>query len=309
MALFVVELAGSAIILLVASQIVFKQVSNIANALRVPSFVVSLLLVAFSTSIPELFVGVTSAIQGTPSFSLGDIFGSNIVNLTFISGLVILLGRKEITLPENISSKLLLSTFAIASAPVFLILDGTLSRFDGLLLLTIYFLYLFFIISGHRKTFDSQRKDADLSRSLTLFFVGAAFLIASSEAIIRVASGISHDFHITPFIVGVFAIAFSTSLPELTFGLRSAFQRTPELSLGDVVGSSAVNASGILGLVAFMHPITPLALDGVLLTGFFGIFVFLVFFLLVGRGKVKASRGAILLILYLIFASFNLAAR
>ena len=304
----VLGLTGCALVLLFASKIVYKEIIAIAKALQVPVFVVSLLLVAFSTSIPELFVGITSAIQGTPAFSLGDIFGSNIVNLTFIAGLVMVLGRKEIALPHDISSKLLLSTFAIASAPVFLLLDGTLSRFDGVLLLGAYALYVFFIVSDRHHVYTSftRKNNGGLFRSLMIFLVGVGLLVISAEMIVHIASNMSKALYITPFVIGVFAIAFSTSLPELAFGLRAALQRTPELSLADLVGSSAVNASGILGIVALIHPIAPLNLHGALFTGFFGVFTFLVFFLLIGRERVKPSRGAIMLILYPIFVSFSL---
>lgn len=307
MLVYLFVIAGSSLVLLVASKIVYREVITIADTLGIPVFFISLVLVALSTSIPELFVGVTSAIQGTPSFSLGDIFGSNIVNLTFIAGLVILLGRKEIVLPDNISTTLLLSTFAVASMPVLLILDGTLSRFDGSVLVAAYASYVFFIVAGQRRERAQKNTDnATLLYSVTFFFVGAALLIVAAHVIISTASGISRDLHIAPFVIGVFAIAFSTSLPELTFGLRAAFHRTPELSLADVVGSSAVNATGILGLVALIHPITPLPLAPVVFAGFFGIFVFFVFFLIVGKGLVNPSRGALLMILYLIFASLNL---
>ena len=96
--LYVFGFAVCSLVLLFASKLVYKQVVEIADILRVPAFLISLLLVAFSTSIPELFIGTTSAAQGVPVFSLGDILGSNIVNLTFIAGLVILLGKKKITL-------------------------------------------------------------------------------------------------------------------------------------------------------------------------------------------------------------------
>lgn len=309
MTVYVLGLAGCAVVLLFASKIVYREIVTISTILRVPAFLVSLVLVALSTSIPELFVGITSAIEGTPSFSLGDILGSNIVNLTFIAGLVILLGRKEIVLSKDMSTKMLLGTLAMSSAPVFLIIDGTLSRFDGAFLLLMYCAYIFFIIAGRRSMLaDASTDKTGLFRSILIFLFGIALLIVSAEGIIAISSGISGALNITPFIIGVFAIAFSTSLPELAFGIRAAFQGTPELSLADVVGSSAVNASGILGIVALIHPIVPLDLASVLFAGFFGIFVFVVFFLTIGKGSVRPARGAILLILYLIFASFHLVA-
>jgi len=303
---YVLGFAGCALVLLFASKLVYRQVVEIADILRVPAFLISLVLVAFSTSIPELFVGITSAAQGVPAFSLGDIFGSNIVNLTFIAGLVILLGKKEITLAEHIGHRHLAATFAIASMPVLLLIDGTLSRFDGIFLLTLYALYVGFIIYTRRnKNKENKKFKEGLLKSIALFFVGALCLIGASEIIIRLASSLSTDLRVAPFVIGVFAIAFSTSLPELTYGIRVALARHPELSLADVVGSSAVNATGILGLVATIHPIVPTVLTAALMTGVFGVAVFFIFYLAIGRQKTSYTHGAILLILYLLFVSFN----
>jgi len=304
--LYILGFSVCALVLLFASKLVYKQVVEIADILRVPAFLISLLLVAFSTSIPELFVGISSAVQGVPAFSLGDILGSNIVNLTFIAGLVILLGRKKIALAEHLGQGHLALTLAIASTPVLLLIDGTLSRFDGIFLLVLYALYVFFVVYTRRNKEKEQRKYKDgLFKSASLFLAGALLLIGTSEIIIRLASSLSADLHVAPFVIGVFAIAFSTSLPELAYGIRVALARNPELSLADVVGSSAVNASAILGLVAVIHPIVPLALNAVLMTGFFGIAVFLIFFLAVGKQRVSSTHGAILLVLYLVFVSFN----
>lgn len=290
-----------------ASKIVYTQVLGLAKALRIPPFAISLFLVAFSTSIPELFVGITSAANGVPAFSLGDILGSNIVNLTCIAGLVILLSGKRVQLERSIDRQQLAVTFLFALAPIALIMDGELSKYDGVILLALYVLFIFYIRSRMRTTrVDAHTEHASLLTTLSAFMGGIALLLAASEGIIIVASHLSTNLNLAPFIVGVFAIAFSTSLPELIFGIRSAMQKAPELSLADVVGSSAVNATLILGGVSLIHPIAPMALPSVLLTGIFSAVVFVAFFILVGTRRAYRLQGAGLIILYLIFVAFTL---
>lgn len=306
MLVYILGFAGCALVLLFASKLVYRQVMVIAGITRVPPFLISLLLVAFSTSIPELFVGITSATQGVPGFSLGDVLGSNVVNLTFIAGLVILLGRHKISLSQHLGHKQLLLTFAISSLPVLLLLDGILSRTDGILLLISYALYVFATVFTHRGREENlDNKNKGLFRALVLFLVGALFLVGSGEVIVYLGSMLSAHLQITPFVIGLFAIAFSTSLPELTYGVRVALARNPELSLADVVGSSAVNATAILGLVSIIHPIVPASLSTVLFTGFFGMAVFCIFYFTVGIRRVSYLYGALLISLYVVFASFG----
>jgi cation:H+ antiporter len=305
--LYLIGFAACAAVLLFASKLVYEQIVRIADSLGVPSFLIALLIVALSTSVPELFVGLTSAVQGVPSFSLGDIFGSNIVNLTFIAGLVILVGRKTIDLETYIGKRELAITFAAASAPVLLLIDGTLSRTDGFILLALYAAYVLIVVTKIRKNSKVGIIQATaLLKPILLFLVGVVCLIGASELIIYLATSLSTSLHVAPFVVGVFVIACSTSLPELAFGLRVALAKNPELSIADVVGSSAVNATAILGIVAVIHPIVPIALHTALMTGFFGVFIFIAFFLLVGRRKTSYFSGIILLLLYFAFASSNL---
>ena len=295
-----------AFLLVAAAKIVSTQVINIAKRLSVPPFFIASLLVAASTSIPELFVGVTSALAGAPQFSLGDIIGSNIVNLTFIAGMVILLGRRRIQLSEHISQSRLLLTFAIASVPIFLcFIFGGLSREMGIFLLALYGVYIFFLVRNHpREALRPDDPKITLNKSIGFFCIGVVLLFAASQGIIFTAGALSTAFNIAPFIIGVFAIAFSTSLPELAFGIRVALERKPELSLADVIGSSAVNATGILGLVAIIHPIT-LSGQALYLSGSFYLAVFIAFYFLLARREVSPVRGALLLVVYLLFVSYN----
>lgn len=307
MSLLALGLLGCALGLLVASGIVYRELINLSNILRLPAFLISLVLLAISTSTPELSVGVTSALRGEPSFSLGDILGSNIVNLTFIAGTVILLSRKRIFLPNYIGSGQLLGILALGTMPTLLLLDGVLSRIDGIILLSLYVLYVFRTVTHwNNENTNLQRPAAGpLAKSLGKFAFGALLLVLSAIVLIKISSEISVGLNIPPFVVGIFAIAFSTSLPEFVFGLRAAFQKRPELSLANLVGATAVNASGILGLVTLIHPIAPIDIFTVLLTGSFGIVTFLVFFFAVGKGVVEPSRGIVLLFLYLLFVSFG----
>lgn len=302
----VAGLVFCALVLMVASRIVYEQVTGLARRLHVPAFLIALLVVAFSTSIPELFVGITSALEGEPSFSLGDVIGANIVNLTFVAALAILLGRKDLDLSRAISRRQLSLTFVIASAPVLLLIDGVLSRLDGAILIALYGLYVLFAITNRERVEgDPIGKKTELFTSIGLFALGVTLLIGGSSAIVHFASQLSSSLQVSPFVVGLFAIALSTTLPEIVFAMRAGLQGNPELSIGDAVGSSAVNATLILGTVALILPIQPQYLNEVLATGAYCIFVFFVFAFIISKPRVKPIHGIALMFLYVLFASFN----
>ena len=308
MTMYALVFLGCALLLLFASKIVYAQVIVLADKLRVPPFLVSLLLVAFSTSIPELFVGVTSAVDSVPTLSLGDVLGSNIVNLTFIAGLTMLVGRKRTTLHQSMSRKQLAMNFGVALAPILLVLDGTLSRADGILLLLLYIAYIYISLAGsHRVGKSLKGKDVEIARSLGIFFFGAFLLIVGSAGIVKSASVVSASLDISPFIIGIFAVALSTSLPELVFAIRAAFNRNTELGLAELVGSCAVNATAVLGLVAVIRPIFLDAYGAIALTGVFSALTFLAFFFLVGQKTTSPLRGVLLIALYAAFVLVSIA--
>lgn len=302
-------LAACAAVLLFASRLVFRQLLSIARELSVPPFLVALFLVAISTSIPELFIGITSASQGVPAFSLGDILGANIIDITFVAGLVILLSRKRVRMLDHIERPRLYFTFFIACLPTLLIADGILSRDDGLLLMALYVFYIILAVSDRRAKrlhLTNTARNGGVWKHAGLFACGVALLLIASQCIIYAGRGLSTELSVAPFVIGVFALALSTTLPELAFGIRAALARKPELSLADLIGSSAVNSGGILGLVALIHPIAPQQPHSAVAIGLLGVLAYAAFAVLFGRKTdAPAAYGAILLALYLLFMSFN----
>lgn len=197
-------------------------------------------------------------------------------------------------------------TLLVASAPVFLVLDGALSRLDGILLIALYVLYVFLVARDAPRGVVGKKRDLHkVVRGLALFAIGAALLILASEGIVVIAHAAHASLGIAPFLLGVFAVAFSTSFPELAFGIRAALSGTPELSAADVVGSCAVNGTAIIGMVALVHPIVPAASEAAAATGLFGLLVFLAYFLTVGIQPPTRMRGLILLLLYFLFTTFS----
>jgi cation:H+ antiporter len=277
------SLLGGIAGLIFGSKFLSRSITFIANAVGVPVFVIALFLVAFSTSIPELTVGVTSALSGIPELSFGDIYGSNIFNLTFIAGIVLLISRKRVLLAERITRTEQLVIFSISALPVLMMLSGTFSRVDGIILICSYLGYLAWLIKNKRVEPSPELlvakaegplvagedplversviapgrgpRLADVSKELLGFALGVVLLVGGAQLVVSGAVTIAKQVHVPLFFIGVFLISVGTSLPELSFGIRQGLEKRPELSLGDVIGSAIANSALILGIVATIHPV------------------------------------------------------
>lgn len=302
---FLAILAGIAI-LVIATRLVSRALVAIAGALGVSRFIIAFFLVAFSTTIPELAVGVSAALQGIPSLALGNAFGSNVVNLTLIAGFVSFFSRKKIDLSAEITKRQGMWMFFVASLPFFLILDGTLSRFDGAVLLAGFSVYCARLArekkivlseaeAGMPRTASERRwlmslakgilrRDRTLFGAIGMFVLGVALLVGGSHLTVEAAKAVVTALGVSPFLIGILLVAVGTSLPEFAFGIRAVANKEPELSLGNVLGSVAINSSWILGIVSLISPITPAVLTSAVISGGFMIAVFAIFFYLMHRG-------------------------
>lgn len=302
---------ASAVVILFSSRLVYRELHAIADAIALPPFFIASLLLALSTSVPELFIGVTSALRGTPAFGLGNIIGANIIGLSFITGLILLVGRSRLELSRHIAQSRFVLTFGISMVPVLMLFDGELSRLDGVILLTLYILYvLFSLYIGRRRnerTFEVPKRAA--AHAFLLFLFGVLCLVAASEFLYVSANSLGATLGFTPFVVGIFVLSFATALPEISFGLRSAFDSHPELLVADIIGSSAVNFCGILGLTAVIAPIVPKDLTVVIIDGLFYIALVLFFYLILWNKQASRIRGSALLLVYGAFAVLNFILR
>ena len=240
---------------------VVKSLIKMAQFLGWREFIVSSVLMAFSTSLPEIFIGITSAFSGMPRLSFGDVIGSNIIALTLVIGIGAILAD-GITFRRKFLQRASIYAGLYALLPLLLMLDRDISREDGIILffaLVFYFLQLlseeerFTKVFSNHFTNDWPRVKA-LFKNLFLFFAGVAILLISAQGIVYSASQLADLFHFPLVIIGTILVALGTSLPELVFGIRSITLGHKQLILGDVMGSVVINSTLVLGLTAMISP-------------------------------------------------------
>ncbi|OGM11842.1 hypothetical protein A2V80_03730 [Candidatus Woesebacteria bacterium RBG_16_39_8b] len=315
------------VILVLFSFVLIKSADTVVYALRginsrmgTGVFALSAIILAVGTSLPELFVGVTSALEGSSELTFGVVIGSNIANIALIGGVTALIVGKV-----NIHGDYLKKDFLIAIVagmlPVIFILDGSLGRVDGLILLSLYAAYLarFFktkfaeISQEHKKESyffrflrEIQFIERGIKHDAVKLFFGVAVLLFSADVIVKSSIAIANGFGISVFVIGLIVIAIGTSLPELAFSLRSLEDHEPSMFFGNILGSTVINSTLILGLTSFIYPIRIGSLDKYLEAVITFLVASIVLWSFV-RTKHRLDRweAAVLIIIYLIFVTLE----
>ena len=315
----IIYIIFGALIILGSSTYVVRSLTQLAHFFGLSGFTISFILMAFATSIPELIIGINAAISGSPEISLGNILGTNIVNLTLVLGLVALIsGRIVMDDYQRFSTNRLFNFFLVMS-PVVLLLDGYLSRIDAVILLAFFGWSLAHMLEFRKhikgKTFRGFWKTTvanaikgvlistkSFFKNLFVFVAGIAALTVASHYFIIGAKNISISFGLSEILIGVFVVGLGTSLPELAFGIKAAKSKQGGMSLGNIFGSSVVNSTLILGITALIAPIT-ISDTSVFWVSviFMGFTMLLAYYLLRSKDFLIRTEGLVLILIYAIF--------
>ena len=307
---------------------VVSALSKIATKFRWSEFIVAFVLMGFMTSVPELFVGVSSALGGAGRLALGNVIGASIVNLTLVMGLAAILSR-GIKIETGIAKRDAVLTMAIVAIPVILLLDGKLTRIEGVILILLFFVYLlqlfhrnqhrypYFIsrildrvgihVNGEKfsKEFEADGQDRRFGQvvgDFVKFAAGVILLVGSARLIVYLAETVAGILGLPMVLLGLVILSIGTTLPELTFGIKAVLSGRREMILGNTFGSIVANMVFILGIVALINPIEISAFLVFILSALFLIFLLLIFAIFVRtRGRLSWQEGMVLVLFYLVF--------
>lgn len=305
-------LAGGLVLLTAGAEGVVRGGSRLAAALGVSPLVVGLTVVAFGTSSPEFVVSLVAAARGAPDVALGNVVGSNIVNLLVIAGIgaVIL----PLTVHADVIRRELPILLGVSLATLLLSVDGLLGRIDGLLLvagLVAYLLVTYFLArhesAAGRAVYEAEvppRPQRPMLLNVAMLVGGLALLAFGGHVLVQAALRIARDAGISERLVGLTLVAIGTSLPELATTLIAVYRRHTDIAVGNVVGSCIFNLLGILGAAALIAPIRvpwpALSVDMTLMT------VATLAFLPLARSRGRLGRweGSGLVVVYVLYVLF-----
>ncbi|MBU1241681.1 calcium/sodium antiporter [Myxococcota bacterium] len=294
-----VELIGGFVLLAVAANWLIAGASSMALQLGISASVVGLTVIAYGTSLPEMTVSAVSAVSGNPQIALGNVIGSNIANIALIIGLTALFR------PMPVDKSFLRRDFpvlALVTGGVIVFLaDGTISRFEGMVLFLAGLAYtVFLVISTRGKKDEGSNVDVPAPRmsrprQVLLIVLGLAGLLAGGRLGVMGAIGFAEVFGLSERVIGLTIVAIGTSLPELAASLAASFRNQSAMALGNILGSNIFNIIFVLGVSAMIHAITvpgglPLQVDLNVMVAFtlaFGLFM-------LTRRRVSRLEGALL---------------
>ncbi len=294
-------LAGLFLLLGTSANIVVDNIKKIGKKLRIPTFLLGLML-GILTSFPELSIAINTSIKGIQDVSVGNLFGGIFVVFCITLGLGLILNRKiktdgKITTP--------LPAFAFLFFPLILGFDGMLSLIDGIIISLGYLVVLthFYFRTREVDTVGIMiiQKSA-LAKELFLVLIGTLVVIISSNFIVQLTVSLLEVFNISGFMVGLMVFSLGTNLPELTVIITSWRKKLKEISFSHMLGSAIVNPL-IFAIMTFFAPV-PMAIDRSYALIFYFLLILSITLLYFYKSNKNLSRpeGIVLIIIFLIFA-------
>ena len=256
------------IIITVGAEILLKGASKIASLLNIKPIVIGLTVVSIGTSLPELAVGLTAIGDGAGDIAVGNIAGTNIVNILFILGLSAAIRPMPLKL-KSIKTEMFTMVFA-AILLFILSLDGRINTWDGILMFALGIIYLIVIVrtSRNEPQFVQQEFAEEFEAStpnekanfkiwswnFMLLFCGIIATIYGAEKLIDGAVSMAQHFGMSDALIGLTIIAIGTSAPELATTIVGTIKNERDVAIGNLLGSSIINIFIILGIAGFFTP-------------------------------------------------------
>lgn len=286
--------------------------ASLAKYLRIPSIVIGLTIVALGTSLPEFAVSLTAAMKGSNAIALGNVLGSNLVNLLVVIGVSAVIRPVKVqpqVMKRDYSAALILEAVLLFLLSDFLFgRQMELSRPDGVILLGILGIYM---VRTVKQALDSRPAADDLSMThgigwnVALCILGSVAIICGGQLVVNAATAIARSFGLSETLIGLTIVAVGTSLPELVTSVVAAGKGESDIALGNVVGSNLMNIGFILGTSSAITPIR-VEMDNVY-DALILLIVSVLFFFPLYREK-RASRGIgfLMIVLYGIYTVYIL---
>lgn len=234
----------------------------IARNLGVSPLLIGLTIVGFGTSAPEVLVSATAALQGNPGLAIGNALGSNIANIALILGITALVA--PLTVQSNTLKREYPILLAVCLLTLLLMLDGSLDRMDGIILILTLLLVLYGMIrigitsrsnDPMNVDYDAEiPQDMSTGQAVVWFILGLALLLLSSRMLVWGAVNIAHTFGVSDLIIGLTIVALGTSLPELAAGVTSALKNEHDIAIGNIIGSNMYNLLAVLPMPGLIVP-------------------------------------------------------
>ena len=296
-------------LLIVGADLLVDGASGIAKKFHIPEIIIGLTIVSIGTSMPELFVSITSAIDGYSDMALGNVIGSNLSNLLLILGLSALIRPVVFQKETRIYEIPMCLIFTV----IFIILcntSNTISRPESIILLALFVLFIGYTIYMGKK--ESQKeileiktdesKNNNTIKNILLVIIGIVGLKIGGDLAVNNAVKVAQYFNLSEKIISLTILAIGTSLPELVTSVTAAIKGNSDIAIGNIIGSNIFNMLLIIGVSAVIKPIsfnTSYNLDLSIL--FISTLILALFPVIPPKDKMSRMNGLVYVVMYLAY--------
>lgn len=299
------------ILLIKGADIFVDGASSTAQNLKIPKMVIGLTIVAFGTSAPEFAVSIKSILSGSSEIVLGNVVGSNILNILLILGVSSLfapIGVKDDTVKKEIPFTMLISILLMVISFDNMFNTSAInmiSRTDGIVIFLYFVIFIYYLFSVMRKGKREQEEPRyGIVKSILFIILGLAGVVIGSNLVVDNAKQIAIIFGISEKIISLTIVAFGTSLPELVTSVQAARKKENDIAIGNIIGSNIFNIGLVLGFPAMF-------IDNILVGSFnyidMLVMIFsaiLLFILTFRKRKIGKKEGIVMLIIFAIYYSY-----
>lgn len=244
--------------LIYGADFIITESEKIALKFNISNFVIGATLVAVGTSLPEMAVSMSASMQGSADIAVANVIGSTIFNISLVLGIVFIIAKKISPKRDIFAKDSAWSLFPILIF-VLMSLDKKIDFIDGMFFIFLMLAYVLFLTKSNKVDNEIEelidKENFSWKKSLLLLSIGFIFVIIGADYSISSATSIARSFGISEWIIGLFLVAFGTSLPELTISVKSALNNNSDLAIGNIIGSNVANFTMVLGLSSIVNPL------------------------------------------------------
>lgn len=276
--------------------------AKLALKYKIPEIVVGLTIVAFGTSAPEAAVSITSALKNSADLAVGNVIGSNILNVLLILGLCGLFAK--LTVNNNTFKYEIPFVVVISGLLIFLGFDGKLTFIDGVVLLVFFGIFLTYLWNLTKQGQDVPIDEVEeldendtLAKLIFLIAIGLVLIVFGSDLAVRGATDIALALGVSQRVIGLTIVALGTSLPELITSLTAVIKGKNDLGVGNIVGSNIFNILFVLGVTGLISPSSIPFQANFIVDGFVSILAMVVFYLAIFKNRYLERVGSTIMLL------------
>lgn len=278
--------------------------SAIARKFHIPSMIIGLTIVSIGTSLPELSVSLTSALIGKNDLAVANVVGSNIFNILMGLGVTSIISKLPIE--KNTIENDIPFLNIIGGILLMMMLNLTLSRFEGILLIGLLIGFLFYIIKPVLNNKEESKEESKLSfKTILLGILGVVGIILGGDMVVDSASNIAKMFGMSQNLIGLTVVALGTSLPEFVTSVIAGIKGENEIAIGNIIGSNIFNILMILGISSIISPIVISFISVIDIMFMIAIGILLYVFVVKSK-TLKRYQGIVFIFLYIGYISYTI---